>query len=244
MIGAGAKLVGKLIRLPLKLVPALKPMRILSGPLAGKRWLSTSGTHGCWLGTYEIGLQRELAKVLGQGDVFYDIGANVGFFSLLAATRGARVVAFEPLERNVELLGRNMALNHLGDVVMLVQSAVARESGKALFASERSASMGQLSSTHGVEVSVLALDDFIAAENARAPTVIKMDIEGAESEALVGAQELLRTHRPAIYLSTHGWQQNHACWSLLESLGYRMELRKDGARDGQYEVVARATPLA
>lgn len=243
MIKAARNLAGKLLRLPLKLVPALKPMRILSGPLAGKRWLSTSGTHGCWLGTYEIDLQRELAKVLGKDDVFYDVGANVGFFSLLAASRGARVVAFEPLQRNVELLRRNMALNQVGDV-MLVQSAVARTSGKALFSSDGSASMGQLSSTRGVEVSVVALDEFVAAGRAPAPTVIKMDIEGAESEALAGARELLRTRRPTIFLSTHGWQQNQACWSFLESLGYRMELRKDGARDGQYEVVARATPPA
>src|SRR5262245_36111858 len=113
MILQSHTLLGRLVRTPLRLVPQLKPLRILTGPLAGKRWLSTSGTHGCWLGTYEMDLQRLIVSSLKPGDVFYDVGANVGFFSLLAASLvGSRgtVIAFEPLPRNIALLQQNLAL--------------------------------------------------------------------------------------------------------------------------------------
>ncbi|MBG9389044.1 FkbM family methyltransferase [Caenimonas aquaedulcis] len=227
----------RLVRLPLKLVPDMT-VPILSGPLAGKRWRSRSGTHGCWLGTYEADLQRQLAAVLNPHDVFYDVGANVGFFSLLAASRGARVIAFEPLARNADLFDRNLQLNRIASAT-LVRCAVGRHEGMARFKSGASASMGRLSREGDVEVPVTALDAFLAAGRAPAPTVIKMDIEGAESEALAGARSLLQAHRPLLFLSTHGWKQHEACRAALQDMGYRLDLRRDGASDGQYELTAR-----
>lgn len=224
--------VGKLVRLPLKLVPDLVPMRILSGPLAGKRWLSTSATHGCWLGTYELQLQREIAARLKYSDVFYDVGANVGFFSLLASYRAAQVVAFEPAPRNVELLRHNLALNGRLNVT-IVQAAVSDSAGKERFATGRSASQGRLGDA-GYEVKLVSLDS----QNLPPPSVIKMDIEGAESLALLGAKKLLRKHKPVIFLSSHGWQQHELCWRFLHSLGYSLTLRGDGTVDGQYESIA------
>lgn len=225
---------GKAIRLPLRLVPKLTPLPILSGPLAGKRWLSTSGTHGCWLGTYEAPLQRLLADALRPGDVFYDIGANVGFFSLLASQRvgAGRVIAFEPLPANLELLRRNLALNG-ADNVSIVDAAVADTSGRARFTVGGSASQGALAD-EGIEVAVVALDEL----DLPPPTVMKIDVEGAESRVLAGAVRLLTHHRPVIFLSSHGFRQYDACTRFLEGVGYCSSLRRDGSRDGQYESVA------
>ncbi|WP_053076756.1 FkbM family methyltransferase [Caenimonas sp. SL110] len=229
----------KLVRLPLKLVPALRPMPVLSGPLAGKRWLSTSGTHGCWLGIYESELQRLLVDSLSAGDVFLDVGANVGFFSLLGATLvgpAGKVVAFEPVSENAQLLLRNLALNKVSNV-QLIEAAVADRVGTASFEDGQSPSQGRLG-TGGRSVPVVTLDGLLASGAIPVPQVIKMDIEGAESLALAGARGLLSAHRPKLLLSTHGYQQQAQCLEFLHALGYSTVLRRDGRTDGQYEVVA------
>ncbi len=225
----------KAIRLPLRLIPKLKPLPILSGPLAGKRWLSTSGTHGCWLGTYESELQRLLVENLRPGDVLYDVGANVGFFSLLAShlVGTGSVVAFEPLPANLDLLKKNLALNGVGNV-SIVEAAVADTNGTARFALGQSSSQGMLADT-GIEVRLVSLDQL----DLPPPTAMKIDVEGAESRVLAGAAKLLSNYRPLIFLSTHGYLQHEACTAPLEGMGYRLTLWRDGAMDGQYESVAR-----
>ncbi len=240
MLPGPRTLIGRALRLPLRLVPELKPLPIVSGPLRGKRWLSTSGTHGCWLGTYESDLQALIVSCIKPGQVFYDIGANVGFFSLLASmcvgTNG-QVVAFEPLPRNLELLRANLALNSVGNAKVL-PSAVADAAGSATFSDEGSPSMGRMGASRGITVPVVSIDDLVAQDILSPPDVIKMDIEGAESLALAGASTTLSVHRPLVLLSTHGFQQHEACCAMLERIGYSVRLRRDGAQDGQYELVA------
>jgi len=216
------------------------PLRVLSGPLAGRRWLSTSANHGCWLGTYERELQHLLVRTLKRGDVFYDVGANVGFFSLLAAVLvgpAGRVVAFEPLPRNIDLLRANLGLNAVANVD-IVTAAVAEKAGSTLFATEGSPSMGSIDAPQGIEVPVVALDELVAKGEIPLPAAIKMDIEGAESRALSGARKILETHRPILFLSTHGYRQHEECTRLLGELGYHVHMWRDGAADGQYESVA------
>ncbi len=238
-MNSASVLARKLVRLPLKLVPELRPVPVLSGPLAGKRWLSTSGTHGCWLGIYESDLQRLLVDSLSPGDVFLDVGANVGFFSLLGATLvgpSGKVIAFEPVSENAQLLLRNLALNRVTNV-QLVEAAVADRAGTASFEDGQSPSQGRLG-TGSRSVPVVTLDGLLASGAIPAPQVIKMDIEGAESLALSGARGLLATHKPKLFLSTHGYQQQAQCLEFLHALGYTTVLRRDGKIDGQYEVIA------
>lgn len=71
-------LLGKVIRLPLRLVPAGAVVRIVPGPARGRRWVSNCAAHGYWLGYWELEPQRWLAAHLKPGDVVYDIGAHVG----------------------------------------------------------------------------------------------------------------------------------------------------------------------
>lgn len=231
---------GRLVRLPLKLIPASTQMQVLSGPLAGQRWISTAASHGCWLGTYERDLQNLLVRTVRPGDVVWDVGANVGFFTLLAAKlTGAqgRVVAIEPLPRNLDLLQQHLALNKVANVTVISQ-AVADAAGTALFAADASPSMGRLDAKAGFVVNVTTIDTLVASGIAPAPRIIKMDIEGAESRALKGARRTLERNRPVLLLSTHGWAQHDACMSMLGQLGYELTLRRDGAADGQYELVA------
>jgi hypothetical protein len=95
-------LIGRPLVLSLKLVPQSSVARLLQGRLRGARWIVGPGTHGCCLGTYELPKQREFDKAVREGHVVYDVGANVGFYSLLAACcvgENGKVHAFEPLPR-------------------------------------------------------------------------------------------------------------------------------------------------
>ncbi|HEX6832536.1 MAG TPA: FkbM family methyltransferase, partial [Rudaea sp.] len=94
-------------------------MPILQGPLRWRLWIPGSSSHGCWLGSYEYDKQRLFARVARSGDVVFDIGANVGFYTLLAATCVAptgRVVAFEPMPSNVKRIHQHLKLNRIGSV--------------------------------------------------------------------------------------------------------------------------------
>jgi hypothetical protein len=77
--------IGKMLRVPLRLIPRTLVLPILQGALRGKKWTAGSATHGCWLGSYEYHKQKALQQRLKAGEVVYDIGANVGFYSLLSS---------------------------------------------------------------------------------------------------------------------------------------------------------------
>src|SRR3989454_7017615 len=98
---------GKFLRWPLRFVPRELAVPIRQGALRGKRWVVGSSTHGCWLGSYEYTKRKLFESYVIAGDVVYDIGANVGFYTLLASVlvgRGGQVVAIEPLPRNIAYL--------------------------------------------------------------------------------------------------------------------------------------------
>ncbi len=65
---------GKLIRLPLRLIPKKMVMPILQGSLRGKKWIVGSGEHGYWLGSYEYQKRLAFEKTIKRNTVVYDIG--------------------------------------------------------------------------------------------------------------------------------------------------------------------------
>ena len=232
-------LLGRAIRLPLRLVPRGAVLRVLSGPLRGTRWVAGAATHGSWLGTYERLAQRVFVEEVRPGAVVYDVGANAGFFTLLAsrlAGPSGSVYAFEPMDRNLRYLREHLQLNAVPNV-HIMPIAISDTNGTVRFAAADDPAMGGLSATGGIEVQSRTIDDLAA--TLPLPTFIKMDIEGAEHAALSGAMETLRRARPVILLSEHGWEQHERCTALLRSLGYAITLLADGAADGNYVVIAR-----
>lgn len=229
---------GELIRLPLRLVPRDAVFRVLSGPMRGRRWITGAATHGCWLGTYERFAQDVFVEHVRPGAVVYDVGANAGFFTLLASKlagpEGA-VYAFEPMERNLGFLREHVRLNGAGNV-HVQPVAVSDRSGSIRFSAAANPAMGGISETGELEVPSQTLDEL--GGTLPPPAFIKMDIEGAEHAALRGGMELLRRARPTILLSEHGWEQHERCGELLRSLGYEVKLLVDGSEDGNYVVLA------
>lgn len=212
---------GKLIRLPLRLIPRQTVVPILQGPLRGMKWIVGSGVHGYWLGSYEYDKQKAFLEAIKPDQVVFDIGANVGFYTLLAAKAvgpQGRVVAFEPLPKNLHYLRQHVLLNRLDNVVIIEPIAVADQPGRARFSLSRHAAMNRLTEEGELEVIVSTLDTE-ATKLGLVPNVLKVDVEGAELKLLQGAAKTLM-HHPTILLATHGDALRLGCIEYLESLNY------------------------
>lgn len=182
------------------------------------------------------------SSLVRPGHVVYDIGANVGFFTLLSArlcAPGGSVVAFEPFPRNLNYLHQHVALNRLVNVTV-VEAAVSDVCG-AGFLGGRAGNPAEVAlAREGLPVSLVTIDECVARRGLPPPHLLKIDVEGAESAVLRGAASVLSSCRPAVILSCHGWQQHEICSRFLEELGYRITEQRDGSADGNYEVVASA----
>jgi FkbM family methyltransferase len=199
-------------------------MPVLQGPLRGKKWIVGSHVHGCWLGSYELEMQKYVAKELKRGDVFYDVGANVGFYSLLGSvlTDPGRVYAFEPLPTNLDYLRKHLELNRVRNVE-IVEMAISDVEDTAFFEVEDTRAMGRLRPSGSVRVRTSTLDALIGQHKVTPPHCIKMDIEGAELRALLGAKECFTRYRPKLFLATHGEDVHKECCQLLQSWHYEFQ---------------------
>jgi FkbM family methyltransferase len=216
---------GRVARLPLRLIPPEAELRILRGPLRGRRWIAGSASHGCWLGTYEPAVLKAFAACLRPGMTVYDVGANVGLFTLAAVSRGAQVIAFEPDARNRAFLARHVALNGVADRVEVIAAAVGRTTGRTRYRPEHTGLEGRIAPDGHVEVDLVALDRL----DRPAPAVLKIDVEGAELDVLEGAVGCIRSARPLIFLEVHH-DREAPCRELLSSLDYGLTPLRDARR--------------
>ena len=214
---------GQLLRLPLRCLPSRLVVPILSGPSRGLRWRTGAFDHGCWLGSFEIEKQQLIRDRVREGMTVFDIGAHVGFYTLLlsrAVGDSGNVFAFEPWPANVSDCIAHVQMNHLRNVVV-VPAAVGNASGLASFASGKSSSTGGLAQDDtAVRVACFTLDELLATGRFLVPDVIKVDVEGAESQVLEGAQALLRQRAPTWFIALHSADQKQACLRLLADAGY------------------------
>jgi FkbM family methyltransferase len=234
--------VGKLLRLHLRAIPEGTQVPILQGMLRGKRWIVGSGTHGCWLGSYEFEKRRLFERTVRPGSTVYDVGANVGFYTLLASVlvgTSGRVVAFEPVPRNLTFLREHLRLNRVQNV-QVVEAAAAEREKRARFDLGPHSSMGRLSDVGSLEVRTIGLDQLVASGELSPPDVVKIDVEGAEGSVLRGAHAVLADRRPVIFLSTHGPEVHAECTELLRSLGYRLTPIDGDDVNSSTEVLARS----
>ncbi len=158
--------------------------------------------YGHYHERYEADLVQRL---LTEDDVFWDVGANVGYFTLVAATALAnrgQIVAFEPGKNAYARLTENLSLNSYRNIQTFPVAVTDREGEAVLHLAgdiaDSSASLYQAAQTQaGQEVCrTVALDHFLDAEGLRPPDLIKLDAEGAELAVLQGAQGLLAASPP------------------------------------------------
>jgi len=233
MSASGVRILGRIARLPLSLVPRDAAVSILHGPNRGKQWIVGSGIHRCWLGFFEPQKQKLISRAIRSDTVFYDVGANVGFYTILgsALVGNGSVFAFEPVPRNINYLRKHIELNHLQNATVL-ELAVSDANGYSRFVVEETGSMGHVATDGSLEVQTATLDSLVEAGTILPPHGIKMDIEGGEFRALLGAQQCIRTYKPQIFLATHGQQMHEECCQLLRSWGFECQsfgLTEDGS---------------
>jgi FkbM family methyltransferase len=205
-------------------------VRIARGHAAGMKWRRHHRyVNGYWTGIYELDLQRVLVRELRTGNVFYDVGANAGFFTVLAAklvgTTG-HVFSFEPMPENAESIQEQIDVNSLRQCKLIVE-AVSDRSGTASFMQAEHNALGHLSSPGGepnalntaLSVRTVTLDEFAVSNPF--PDLIKIDVEGAETEVLAGARSLLSSPRaPKLIVELHGEEKARSVEALLFSFGY------------------------
>lgn len=238
IVPAPQSLLGRIVRLPLHLVPRNTTVPVLAGINRGMRWVTGTGpNNGCWIGNYEADHASSLSRFVQLGMIAYDVGANAGFYTLalsrLVGDTG-RVVAFEPEAGNAHALRRHLELNHLHNVIF-VQTAVSDAPGMVGFSGGILSGRGAITSVGSYQVPSSTLNDFVAAGNPF-PSFIKMDIEGAECAALEGATSILERKEAVWMLATHSYQLRVRCCEILTRYGYRFTAfdgisDPDGARD-------------
>lgn len=163
-----------------------------------------------YLQSYEDAQETVFLAMVKDKRVF-DIGANVGLFALLAASRGAKVFAFEPSQLARKHLETNIALNDFGRLVTIVPQAVSAEGGRVHFFETRDDNwgVGRIFSygqgrgkSHDYTVETNTLDFFIS--EIGMPDLVKIDIEGAEWLVLKGGSNTLaRSDAPDFLVEFH-----------------------------------------
>jgi FkbM family methyltransferase len=238
---------GRLLKRTLRPVP-----KIAAGPGQGLRF-DVGPASGFFLtGRVEEPVQQVLQALLRPGNVFYDIGGNVGFFTLLGArlvgSTGA-VYAFEPVPGNAVAIQRNASLNRATHVTV-IQVALSDESGSRRLLLAEHAGGAVLESVGSpppdvagsIEVEAWPLDRLATERQLARPDVVKIDVEGAELNVLRGMQGMLRGDRPAIVLELDSADRSRCeakideCRAFLDPFGYRFETLSNSYDDAVWFV--------
>jgi FkbM family methyltransferase len=201
-------------------------LKIRQGELSGKSWVRFMRTYNkeYIIGNYEQPIQAALAKYLRPNMVFYDVGANGGFFSLLGASLvgpKGKVVAFEPHPATAKQLKKQMRVNKMGQVDVVV-AAVSDKVGTAKLSDDTSSDMLSLVNSHkatrAVKVKTTTIDH--ETKTRPPPDLLKIDVEGAEIDVLRGASELICAKKPILLVEIHSSAIAIQYDELIAKFGY------------------------
>jgi FkbM family methyltransferase len=218
----------------------LTQVKVAGGDLAGFTiLLDMQIDKDYWLGTYEPELQAALRELIQPGAVIYDVGANIGYVSLLlakAAGETGHVYAFEALPENAERWRKNVELNGMNPRLSLFAGAVTQAAGPVRFLVHASAGMGKAAGSAGrddkyqskVTVDGISLDEFVYGQGNPPPQAVKMDIEGGEVLALPGMRRVLAEARPLMLMELHGSESSRVAWETLTAAGYKIRWMRRG----------------
>jgi FkbM family methyltransferase len=173
---------------------------------------------------YEKNVSHWLTKILvcSKNKVFYDIGANYGYYCLKLAGSANHIYAFEPISQTNNILLKNILSNNLNNISVykLGLSDTKRSMEMNVYSSSGNNSLfsGTLPKYSSAKligrevIELVTLDSLFQDERLRPPDLIKIDIEGGELYALKGAREIIKKYQPALLLE---------CWEpLLKAAGY------------------------
>ena len=180
-------------------------------------------------GVYEQATTEYIRQTLNRGDCFVDVGANIGYLSLVAAatvgTKGA-VYSFEPVSTTFKILEKNKSINDFSQLILHPFALGNNEEKKTIYTEKENrggASISNQRSEHSEEIQVKRLDDL---NIDRTIHLLKVDVEGFEWEVLKGAAEKIKKDRPTLIVeysrdrNNEGNSDEMLRWLQLE-FGYR-----------------------
>lgn len=183
--------------------------------------------HGSW----EPAITAILRRHVPRDGVFVDVGANIGYYALLASAwvgDAGRVVAFEPLAETFARLLRHIEINGAKNIVPL-RLACAASAGTRRMLSFADSGWSHLSigGTEGEQVEATTVDDTVESLDLARVDVIKIDVEGADFDVLRGARRTLERFRPTVLMETHHLHRFGATVEMvcdfLRPLGYAID---------------------
>ncbi len=208
---------------------------IQSGPGKGLRIDLWRGSANYESGTNELHVQNTLAEQIKPGSIFYDVGANIGFFTIIGSrlvTSTGQVVAFEAVPENAQVVQRNCDLNGCANV-QVIAKAVSNESGSGTLVlashdggAALQSSVEQAGKAETITVGLTSIDEFVAQNPTLVPNLVKIDVEGAELLVLQGMAKVLAEFHPIIVFelddeTSAGLDRKlAACTGYLEAANY------------------------
>jgi FkbM family methyltransferase len=209
-----------------------RDLRIMRGSMAGVR-INLGGSFLRYLtGDAEPEVQDALAELIEPGQTVYDVGANIGFFTILCSRLvgpQGKVYAFEPIPENLVTLRHNIALNKLTNVVVVEQALSASTGTAEMFVSPWSAfhslnvDGASKRENHGpdggqITVATVTLDEFVQGDGISPPDLIKLDVEGAELLVVEGMRATLRSVQPLLLVEVHDTNREYG--EFIDSIDY------------------------
>jgi FkbM family methyltransferase len=192
--------------------------RVREGTIAGAKLVYDPRAENQYCrGNYEPDTQAILASLPLDGCVAWDVGAHIGFFSLVLARRCRQVIAIEPGADAARRLRTNAELNEAP--IEVIEAAAGAASGTARLELAADGRMNRVAA-NGVAVRQVTLDELAAAHGL--PDLVKIDVEGAELDVLAGAKAVL-AHRPFLLAEAHTPELLESVTALLEDAGYEVE---------------------
>lgn len=197
--------------------PVEKDIFISAAIASGRAWDADIVSLLLWVYTFTQG-------------AFVDCGANIGYFSLISASLGKNVVAFEPVPRNAKLFSASITLNQWDNRITLIRSGVSNKR-EELAVVGNSMNQGAIAlfplftqKAH-LHVSTVIIDNVLEVWDLGKIAAVKLDVEGFEGRAVLGMKELLTAERVAfVIMEVSSRTRETAAWPiavhLLWSLGY------------------------
>ena len=221
-----------------KILPR-RAYRVMRGHLRGAKFVlgtleGEGGGGSVYFNLVEPEQTSAFVENLVDGDVFFDVGANVGYYTVLGSRlvgENGLVVAFEPVARNLAHLYNHVALNKLENA-SIIPAACSDKISLAAFSTGPNNAMGHLTAENNSNNGTLPKDltlvptvtlDAVAQRLGVVPDVLKIDVEGAELSVLRGASGKILPAKPKIFLSLHSEKLKTDCLEYLKKFGYEFE---------------------
>ncbi|HKP46615.1 MAG TPA: FkbM family methyltransferase [Pyrinomonadaceae bacterium] len=174
------------------------------------------------LGTYEPYMQKAFVRYVRKGATVFDVGAHAGYHtalcSLLVGEFG-KVVSFEPHPKNIASLKSQIEVNRFRNVTVS-SFALSDRCGVAQLDTSSGNSQGHVSQAGDFSICLRTMDELVRNEGFASPDLVKIDVEGHESEVLRGAQQTLVEFKPVVLCDYNDDRSFSEVRDILQPLGY------------------------